>query len=470
VLARHLALTLTLAALGRPAAAQVQYEVAFPNLSFSFPVDVRHAGDGSDRIFVVEQGGLILVFPNNPAVTSATVFLDISSQLDVTGTEEGLLGMAFHPEYPDSPYFYVDYTAGPPDRTVISRFTVSSTNPDSVIAGSEFILLEFPRFSDYHNGGCVAFGPDGFLYIAPGDGANSGWGQTRTDLLGSVLRIDVDATQDTLNYAIPPDNPFVGNLNGYREEIYAWGFRNPWRFSFDFPTGRLWLGDVGQNLREEIDIVESGNNYGWDIWEGTFCLNPPCTTTGLTSPIWDYGHPPGGAVVGGYVYRGSLFSGAVGRYIYGDFNSGMMWMLDYDGVNPPSNTLLADTDLLISSFGVDESQELYFCSWLPGEVYKLTQIPTGIGDTPPAPISLDQNVPNPFNAGTRIRYMVPEATRVRLAVYDVAGGLVATLVDGVVGQGEHIADWDARGLPSGVYYCLLTAGHFSQSLKMTHLK
>lgn len=466
---RHLVFVLTLAILASPAAA-VQYDLAFPNLTFDFPVDIQSANDGSNRVFVVEQDGRIWVFPNNPAVTTKTLFLDITSQVDGNGSEEGLLSIAFHPSYPDSPYFYLDYTAGSPPRTMISRFTVDDMNPDAVVPGSEFFVMQIPRVGDYHNGGKIAFGPDEYLYIAPGDGGDSQNGQRRTELLGSVLRIDVDATEGPLNYAIPPSNPFVGNIDGYREEIYAYGFRNPWRFSFDFPTGRLWLGDVGQNFREEVNFIESGKNYGWDIFEGTLCFTPPCTTSGLTPPIWEYGHPPGGAVVGGYVYRGNSLPGGNGRYIYGDFNSGLIWVLDYDGVNPPTNTLLLDTGLLLSSFGIDEQQEIYFCSWIPGAIYKLSEIPTGIGDTPVLPIALDQNVPNPFNPGTRIRYTVPEAMPVRLTVYDVTGRLVATLVDDVVSEGENFADWNATGLPSGSYYYLLSAGNFSQSRKMTYLK
>ncbi len=470
VLKRNLVLILTLIAPGYALAAQVQYDVAFPNLTFTTPVGLQNAGDGSDRLFVVEQGGRIWVFPNDPTVPSATLFLNIETQVDTSHSEEGLLSLAFHPSYPDSPYFYVTYTVDSPGRTRISRFTVSTTNPDSAVASSEFIVMEIIRVGEYHNGGQLAFGPDGFLYAGIGDGSVSANGQDVTELFGSVLRIDVDSTQGALNYAIPSDNPFVGNMNGYREEVYAYGFRNPWRFSFDPPTGRLWLGDVGLMDREEVDIVESGQNYGWDIMEGSLCYTPPCTTTGLTLPIWEYGHPPGGAIVGGFVYRGTSYSSPTGRYICGDFNSGMIWAVDYDGVNPAQDELLLDTDILITSFGVDESQELYFCSWIPGKVYKLSQIPTGIEDTPRLPIALYQNVPNPFNAGTQIQYYVPEETTVRLAVYDVGGRLVATLVDEVVGPGDHFVDWDASTLPSGSYYYRLTVGDFSQSQKMTRVK
>src|SRR5688500_4608219 len=211
--------------------------VAFPNLSFTRPVDLQHAGDNSNRIFVVEQAGIISVFPNDPEVSEKKDFLDIREKVDDQGNEEGLLGLAFHPDYETNGYFYVNYTAANPNRTVISRFKVSAANTSEADAASETILLTFEQPYSNHNGGQVSFGPDGYLYIAVGDGGSGGDphdnGQNRSTLLGSILRIDVNKAENGRAYGIPADNPFSKNNNGYREEIYAYGLRNPWRFSFD---------------------------------------------------------------------------------------------------------------------------------------------------------------------------------------------------------------------------------------------
>mgnify|MGYP001262301701 CR=1 FL=1 len=251
--------------------AQYELEIAFPNLTFARPVDLQHAGDGSDRIFIVEQAGVIRVFANTSSVATADTFLNIQNRVNDSGNEEGLLGLAFHPNFATNGYFYVNYTASNPRRTVVARYRVSA-NPNRADANSEFVLLTVNQPYENHNGGQLAFGPDGYLYIGMGDGGSGGDpqnnGQDRRGLLGDMLRIDVDNPAGGLNYGIPPDNPFVGNTSGYREEIYAYGFRNPWRFSFDFVTGWLWVGDVGQGSREEVDIVEKGLNYGWRIMEG----------------------------------------------------------------------------------------------------------------------------------------------------------------------------------------------------------
>lgn len=248
-----------------PIESQYNVDVTFPNLSFSHPVGLYSAEDGTDRLFVVEQEGRIQVFGNNPNVSVTEVFLDIRD-LVLFGGEQGLLGLAFHPNFAQNRYFYVDYVAPNPRRTVIARYSVSPTNPDMTDMNSELVLLEVAQPFENHNGGQIAFGPDGYLYIALGDGGSGGDpqgnGQNRATLLGKILRIDIDSPSSSLNYGIPPDNPFVGNTEGFREEIYAYGLRNPWRFSFDLTTGRLWVADVGQDRMEEIDIVEKGKNYG----------------------------------------------------------------------------------------------------------------------------------------------------------------------------------------------------------------
>ncbi|RMH76428.1 MAG: glucose sorbosone dehydrogenase, partial [Calditrichaeota bacterium] len=366
--------------------AQVQFEVrqAFPNLSFVQPVDLQNAGDGTNRLFVVEQRGIIYVFPNDSNVTATqrSTFLDIRDRVDDAGSEEGLLGLAFHPDYAANGYFYVNYTARNPNRSVISRFKVSDNDPNRAEPDSELVILTLPQPYSNHNAGALAFGPnDGYLYITTGDGGNFGDpqcnGQNLQTLLGSILRIDVDRRDPGMNYAIPPDNPFAGNTQGYREEIYAYGLRNPWRMSFDPVTGWLWAADVGQNSWEEIDLIQSGKNYGWAIMEGFHCYNSPwpcapafCDTTGrhLTPPLWEYGHNLGISVTGGYVYRGPTVPELTGKYVYADFGSGRIWALEYDGINPPTNTLLLDTQLNISSFGVDEQGELYICSYGNGRI------------------------------------------------------------------------------------------------------
>ena len=351
--------------------------VAFPNLSFDQPVGVYSAGDGSDRIFLVEKKGVIHVFDNREDVTASAVFLDITDRVISAASEEGLLGLAFHPRFSTNGFFYVDYTAGSPLRTVVARYNVSQDDLDHADRNSELVLLEVLQPFSNHNGGQLAFGPDGYLYIALGDGGGAGDpqgnAQNRSTLLGKILRIDIDKTSGDLRYGIPSDNPFVGNTAGYREEIFAYGLRNPWRFSFDTATGWLWTADVGQNRAEEVNIIESGRNYGWDIMEGNLCYNSTqdCNQTGLQQPIWTYGRDQGISVTGGFVYRGSSLTGLNGWYIYGDYGSGRIWALQYDGTEAV-NKELANTDLNITSFGLDEQNELYVCDF-KGKIYRLVE-------------------------------------------------------------------------------------------------
>ena len=351
---------------------------AFPNLTFTRPVDLQHAGDDSGRLFVVEQAGVISVFINDQSASARKTFLDIRDKVDDSGNEEGLLGLAFHPNYRTNGFFYVNYTASNPNRTVISRFHVSA-DPDLADAASEQTILTFSQPYSNHNGGQLSFGPDGFLYIAVGDGGSGGDpqnnGQNRATLLGSILRIDVNNPDEGIQYGIPPDNPFVNNNTGFREEIYAYGLRNPWRFSFDPVTNQLWAGDVGQGSFEEIDIIEKGGNYGWRIMEGRHCFaSDNCDMTGLKLPVWEYGRSEGISVTGGFVYRGPALPGLTGRYIYADFGSGKIWSLDASNINNPINTELLEADFNISSFGIDDKDELYICAF-DGKIYKL--VPDG---------------------------------------------------------------------------------------------
>jgi len=280
---------------------------AFPGLQFKRPLDFQNAGDGSGRVFVVEQGGQIYVIENKPAV-KAELFLDISNRIDNSGNEMGLLGLAFHPNFKENGLFFVNYTNS--TSTVISKFKIDPSNPNKADPSSEEIILTFTQPYSNHNGGQIAFSPnDGYLYIGVGDGGSegdpNGNGQNCSTLLGKILRIDINKKDPGLNYGIPPDNPFVNNSQGKKEEIYAYGLRNPWRFRFDPQSGRLWAADVGQNRVEEIDLIDKGKNYGWNIMEGSLCYNPPsgCNTSGLELPVYEYQHPLGDAITGGYVYR-----------------------------------------------------------------------------------------------------------------------------------------------------------------------
>ena len=355
--------------------AQTEIEPAFSILSFLNPVDLQHSGDGTNRLFVVEQRGMIRVFENSQYVMEDNIFLDIRDRVNDAGFEEGLLGLTFHPDYENNGYFYVDYTAANPRRTVIARYSVSLSNPDSADENSEFIIMEISQPFENHNAGQISFGSDGFLYITAGDGGAGGDpfgnGQNLRSILGSLLRVDIDTLEDGMNYGIPPDNPFFANDSGYRQEIFAYGLRNPWRFSFDDSTGWLWLADVGQNDIEEIDLIISGRNYGWNVMEGSRCFNPPsgCDTTGLELPIWEYDHSLGQSITGGFVYHGSNAPELEGHYIYGDFESGLIWSLFHDGINPTVNSELTDTDFFISSFGIDANNELYFSTLFDGGIY-----------------------------------------------------------------------------------------------------
>ncbi|HCY77049.1 MAG TPA: glucose sorbosone dehydrogenase [Ignavibacteriales bacterium] len=359
--------------------AQYNFEVAFPNLTFSNPLDLQNPGDGTNRLFVVERDGVIKVFPNQTNVSATKIFLDITDRV-TSGGETGLLGLAFHPDYESNGYFYVNYTAPNPLHTVISRFQVSSTNPDSADKNSELILLTYNQPYSNHNGGCVTFGADGYLYIAAGDGGSGGDpdgnAQNITTLLGKIIRIDVNNPEAPLNYGIPADNPFVDSTNvNIRKEIYAFGLRNTWRFSFDPVTNWLWAGDVGQGNWEEVDIIQNGKNYGWRCYEGNHAYNLSGCNGTYEFPIWEYPHSSTGgySITGGYVYRGQNVPELTGKYIYGDYVSARVWALEYDGINPAVNTQITTAPGSITSFGVDESNELYLVSF-NGKIYRF--IPT----------------------------------------------------------------------------------------------
>lgn len=364
---------------------------AFENLVFDRPIVVTHANDGSNRVFVAEQEGIIKVFPNDPDVEEATVFLDIDARCSYRDNqnEEGLLGFAFHPNYKKNGELFVYYTSASDEHTsIISRFKVSKDSPNRADADSEEEIMRIPQPFWNHNGGTIAFGPDGFLYIALGDGGSGndpeGNGQNLRTLLGSILRIDVDSPPQGKAYAIPPDNPFIGrevvvNRRGdkapARPEIYAYGLRNVWRMAFDRENGTLWAADVGQNLWEEINIISKGGNYGWNVREATHWFRPDGNdrkSDEMIDPVWEYHHDIGKSITGGSVYRGREVPELVGKYVYADYVTGLLWALEHDGTRTVANYTLSGVDgnkLPVMSFGEDEAGEIYFTTTF-GQLYK----------------------------------------------------------------------------------------------------
>jgi glucose/arabinose dehydrogenase len=332
------------------------------------PVFVTHAGKHHQRLFVAEQAGRIRIVEGGQLLP--TPFLDITDRVNFGG-ERGLLGLAFHPEFSSNGRFFLNYSRAIDGATVISEFRRSKTRGQAET--EETIILVIPQPFGNHNGGMIAFGPDGLLYIGTGDGGAGGdpgnRGQNQTALLGKILRIDIDHTTP---YTIPKDNPFLKTQQA--QEIYAIGFRNPWRFSFDKTTGELWAADVGQNRWEEIDRVEKGKNYGWRIMEGTHCFKPSsgCGQNGLTLPIAEYAHHSGRcSITGGYVYRGSHIPDIQGTYLFGDYCSGEVM-----GVVQGKVTVLLSTSMHISSFGEDAAGELYVVDH-GGGIYRIAPSPIG---------------------------------------------------------------------------------------------
>jgi glucose/arabinose dehydrogenase len=343
---------------------------------FHKPTHVTHAGDGSGRLYVVEQRGMIWIVANGKRLPEP--FLDIRERVQDASGEKGLFSVAFHPRYRDNGLLYLDYTSpigGLHSR--VSRFR--RAEGDRADAASETILLKIEQPYSNHNGGQIAFGPDGYLYVGMGDGGSGNdprnYAQNPASLLGKMLRIDVERASAPLAYTIPKDNPFAGRA-GYRGEIWALGLRNPWRFSFDAATGRLYLADVGQNEVEEIDVIERGGNYGWRIMEGDICtpgVSPVCDRSGFVAPIQVYRHPTGFSVTGGVVYRGTDSPALCGVYLYADYVTRRVWGLRYDGnrvttqrelIAPgPAGKIAArlgvSTLAAISSFGTDENNEIY---------------------------------------------------------------------------------------------------------------
>jgi glucose/arabinose dehydrogenase len=353
---------------------EVQLQRVFPDVSLKQTTGMFQAPDGA--WWALDRTGKVVRFENRDDARAELV-LDISDRLVDSGSEQGLLGLAFAPDFATSRAFYLNYTAPSPLRTVISRFIANSAGGTVSAAGTETVILTISDFAANHNGGQMVFGSDGYLYFSIGDGGGGndpqGNGQNLNAMLGKIHRIDVSKPSGNLNYSIPPDNPFAGRSDA-RGEIWAYGLRNPWRFSFDSATGQMWAGDVGQNAREEVDVITKGGNYGWKIMEGSQCLSGnSCDRTGLILPVIDYATANGRcSVTGGFVYRGSAIPALRGAYLYGDYCSGEIWALRYDGSQVTEQGMIADLNTQLSSFAQDATGELYALAYgASGGIFKL---------------------------------------------------------------------------------------------------
>jgi glucose/arabinose dehydrogenase len=407
------------------------------------PLFITHAGDASGRLFVVERAGRIRIIRNGALLS--TPFLNIESRVKSTGGEQGLLSIAFHPSFETNRQFFVAYTAPRSGDTsgsnlILERFTASSTSPDQANPATGVILLSIPHpTNSNHNGGTLAFGQDGYLYWSTGDGGGAGDpnnnGQNLYSLLGKILRLNVDSGSP---YQIPPGNPFYTSTDpSVKKEIWAYGLRNPWRFSFDRLTHDLYIGDVGQSAREEIDFQAQnsagGENYGWRVMEGSLCYDPVsgCNTTGKVLPVAEYDHSLGCSVTGGYVYHGARYPALTGYYFYGDFCSGRLFSLYKDPVAGWITNQLLDTAYKITTFGEDEQGELYLADYATGKIYSMQY----------APLAADSvGVFRPSNGALYLKNS------------NVTGYADIAINYGLAGDKPLVGDWDGNGTDTiGVY-------------------
>ncbi len=389
------------------------------------PLFVANARDGSNRLFIVERPGTVKVL--QPSSNQPSSFLDIRARVLETGDEQGLLGLAFHPQFASNGRFFVDYTRSPDGAIVVAEYHASGNDPNSADP-TEDVLLTIDQPTPSHNGGMLAFGPDGYLYISVGDGGGANdpdnRAQNMQDLHGKVLRIDVDQQDPGKAYASPPDNPFAGSGAG-RDEIYALGFRNPWRFSFDRVSGRLYLGDVGEEEVEEVDTVKAGGNYGWRVLEGNRCtgLGPaPCSEPGFIPPITEYTHDGSRcAVIGGYVYRGTAATLPYGAYVFGDLCTGEIFLL-----NGGVQSVIAQGPGALSSFGEDESGEIYVVG-IEGTIQRIVNT-----DAPAMPTlyipaaaatSLSRAEPDEYT-GMAVTNMGSDVADLTLTAFDSSGSII----------------------------------------------
>ncbi len=426
---------------------------------FTDPLNLQHVND--DRLFVVEQGGRIKIIQGDGTVNPVP-FLDISGQIS-SGNERGLLGLAFHPDYANNGYFFVNYT-NPNGDTQVSRFSVDAGNPDLADENSELPIIGYTQPFSNHNGGNLAFGPDGYLYISSGDGGSGGDPGNRAQninlLLGKLLRIDVDNPSGGNNYGIPADNPFIGNPNA-REEIWAYGLRNPWRFSFDFTENNIWIGDVGQGDVEEIDrepTSAAGLNYGWRCYEGSQPFNTSgCPPAGdLTFPFAEYSSSSGSgncSITGGYVYRGTTYLDIEGLYFYADYCSGLIGTVDSAGNLIDHGNFSGNW----VSFGEDVNKELYIID-IGGSVYKITggEI-AGTED-----FSLQNSLtmlPNP--ASENVVFSLKNDNLNAIQLFDIRGSLVYSQKN--IARNEKTVS--IENLNSGIYFAKITSEKGQSTVK-----
>lgn len=382
--------------------AQIDLRLNLVSSNFSNIVDIAHAGDR--RLFIVEQSGIIKTVTFGGQIQSLP-FLDITSKVLLSG-EMGLLGLAFHPQYKQNGYFYVNYI-DKNQNTVVARYQVSQTDSTIADANSGIVLLTFAQPYTNHNGGDLNFGPDSYLYISTGDGGSGGdpldMGQNKTTLLGKILRIDVDSA---FPYAIPAGNTFADGAGGNADEIWSLGLRNPWRFSFDKLNGDMWIADVGQNAYEEINLEPSGSvggiNYGWRCYEGNHAYNTAdcLPMSSYTLPVYEYPHSEGCSITGGYVYHGNAFPLLQGRYLYTDFCTGKIWSLKKNGANWVNELLFQDTAARFSTFGENKDGEL-FIGDINGKLYQICEL-TSVANNPNLTINNNPILSGKYLAGNQI--------------------------------------------------------------------
>ena len=424
--------------------------------NFDRPVSIKHAGD--DRLFIVEQDGFIRII-NADGTVQNTPFLDIDNLVIDTGNERGLLGLAFHPDYATNGYFFVNYIDNSGD-TVVARFTVDSEDPGAADPDSEFIIIDYYQPYSNHNGGDLAFGSDGYLYIASGDGGASGDpnnnAQNTLSLLGKILRIDIDSTTETQNYSIPASNPFVGNPNA-RAEIFAYGLRNPWKFSFDRQNDDLWIADVGQNEYEEINMVSAedaatGLNYGWRCYEGNDAYNlADCSDPSeYTYPISGYYHFNDGqtkcSITGGYRYRGTSYPNFNGWYFFADICSGEIGYLIFNETTMEWDRTLEDFSGQWVAFGEDLGGEMYVSDLTSGNIYKLTDTTLSIDDDSLSSISI---YPNPAKNSLNINFGTINNSDLstEISIYDLQGKKIKSIQRNT----EIIQNVNTSQLSDGIY-------------------
>ncbi len=371
---------------------KLELKAAYPGLKLPLPLWLGAPPDGSKRFFAMGQDGRVWILPSDRESKEAKVFLDIVDRKPHEQYEEGLIGLAFHPQFKSNGKFYIFYNQQFPKRSVLSEMQVSASDPDKADLATERVLLEIPKPYWNHNAGCLQFGPDGYLYVAVGDGGQNGdphnFGQSLHVIYGKILRIDVNSRAGRVPYGIPKDNPFVGNVDSdLRPETWAYGLRNPWRFSFDRQTGDLWVGDVGQDKWEEIDFVVKGGNYGWSDWEGFHQFREKPLGKDWIEPVIEYAHNPalakegrfpnhsvGSSVIGGYVYRGHKLPKLSGVYVYADYVVGTVWGLRYEGGKLTADGTLVKSNPTrpITSFGEDADGELYVTAF-DGRIYEFVE-------------------------------------------------------------------------------------------------